>query len=480
MFKKTNRINESSAPKAGFAQLELLTTSVPSDQEYRLVDPDVSCQDLFGEEALEISRFEYANTTKVLGVLVPGGPGGKRKLYSDLVDDLTGVVCYQAHASDHRALSTDTMPICEDLEATAKCIIEYSDNTPYPSNSTTLEKLVLFLQGGPCNAGVNCQGGGVSPRSGQLFFVKVYTIVSGNETILFNDYVREGTKFSTTQMTEEDLIYIKIFDISSGSPVLVQYLGFRVSALHLHQVLGSFKVVGWKSDAFTDEAFASAEIDFHVQFTAPSDTFIVKTIADFGGLLYNNAKAGIFAQGNDVTLGKTNLEAKYIRDNALARTQIIDGTCCIYLQTWCTSPTPSTPMPTPMPTPSPICDPNENLIENGSFEANPVPNGQTKKLSLSAVPGWMSYDGGKLKLYNNVNGVSAPDGNNYAELDDVPGNATEGIYQYINTVKDRIYTLSFYMRARDPNNANSEDEGIVVSLWLWNHPVSLNYFLPQP
>lgn len=454
MFKKQKFVDDSVVHDTKLLPVfQQIDTDIAADLEYTLVDAGVSCRDLF-EDALELSRIEYANTTEVLGVLLPGS-GGKQRLYRELVNDFDGVVCYRPTTSDHRALTThDTYPICENFVATSTCTVKYGEKTPFPTGGG-LKKLNLFLQGGSCNI-VSCRDYGyIAPRCNKDFFIRV---LDANSKTLFSGTVREGSVYTTTEGTDEDVVYIMIYNTSG---VLIQHLGFRVSGLYLHQILGANKVVGWESYATSSNSIATASVHYRVEFVAPSNTFAVKAFTDFGYFYYEN---GSFRAGDDVSLG-INRVAEYPRDKILAKTQIIHSGCCIWLQTWCDpeddTPTPA-PTQTPMPTPLPVCAPGDNLITNGSFEMNLVAVGQSKEFSLSEVPGWSTFDGGPLKLYNNVNGVSAVDGENYAELDDNV-NAVENIYQYVPTVKDYFYTLSFSMRARDPTKADTEDEGIVVS-----------------
>ena len=137
-----------------------------------------------------------------------------------------------------------------------------------------------------------------------------------------------------------------------------------------------------------------------------------------------------------------------------------------------------TPSPTAAPTPSPTftataaptvpptlpaCVTSDaNWVCNGSFELNEVPSGSSQDFSDGLVPGWMSLRG-TMCLVNNRDGVSAPNGSLYAELDCISGGQIEGVYQDIPTVAGQTYAISFIMRARDPSRASLEDEGVNVS-----------------
>ena len=100
------------------------------------------------------------------------------------------------------------------------------------------------------------------------------------------------------------------------------------------------------------------------------------------------------------------------------------------------------------------------MICNGSFEYSVVPFGQSKDFHLSKIPGWTSEfrQDASLRLLNNAD---ASEGSVYASLDSSTN--TEGIYQDVPTIQDQIYTLSWDMRATNPNRADTEDEAIVVS-----------------
>lgn len=112
---------------------------------------------------------------------------------------------------------------------------------------------------------------------------------------------------------------------------------------------------------------------------------------------------------------------------------------------------------------TPICVTSDaNLVCNGSFELNDVPDGGDTDFSDTLVPGWSSLRG-NVCLVDNRDGVAAPDGFNYAELDCIAGNPVEGLFQDIPTEAGQLYRLTFKMRARDPTRATLEDEGVNVS-----------------
>ena len=106
-----------------------------------------------------------------------------------------------------------------------------------------------------------------------------------------------------------------------------------------------------------------------------------------------------------------------------------------------------------------------NLVCNGSFEFNDVPDDGAMDISSAVVLGWKSLTG-MVCLVDNRDGIAAPDGFNYAELDCIAGGPTEGLFQDIPTEAGQIYDLTFMMRARDPAKANTEDEGVNVSFFL--------------
>ncbi|MFY7865150.1 DUF642 domain-containing protein [Roseateles sp.] len=95
----------------------------------------------------------------------------------------------------------------------------------------------------------------------------------------------------------------------------------------------------------------------------------------------------------------------------------------------------------------------QNLVHNGSFEANSLIGGQwTTYKSLS---GW-TIGNNQIELRNNVAG-SAFDGKNFAELD-VYGNSS--ISQAIATIAGQWYELSFSYANRADSNKGAKSNGL--------------------
>jgi hypothetical protein len=103
-----------------------------------------------------------------------------------------------------------------------------------------------------------------------------------------------------------------------------------------------------------------------------------------------------------------------------------------------------------------------NLLVNGSFEATAV--GVGKAAGFQSVAGWTALAGGSIELWNALNGVTATQGVNFAELDYVGG--YDGFYQDVATTAGQAYTLSFDLRSR-PGYAIST-QGVEV---VWNGQV---------
>lgn len=81
----------------------------------------------------------------------------------------------------------------------------------------------------------------------------------------------------------------------------------------------------------------------------------------------------------------------------------------------------------------------------------------------SMVPGWSSTTG-TICLGDNWRGVTAPDGNNYVEIDCQPGRkVVEAIYQDVSTEAGQAYYLSWKMRPQNPKRFDSKDEALNVS-----------------
>ena len=120
-------------------------------------------------------------------------------------------------------------------------------------------------------------------------------------------------------------------------------------------------------------------------------------------------------------------------------------------------------VPTP-PVPEPVCNPDVNLIENGSFEAPPVSGWETVLASNPLLKWLVAYVDPSvadtdtdpthlgLEIQNNVAGA-ASDGNQLAELD---GYHPSKIWQVIPTIAGKEYSLSFDFSAR-PNTGVAEN-----------------------
>jgi hypothetical protein len=104
-----------------------------------------------------------------------------------------------------------------------------------------------------------------------------------------------------------------------------------------------------------------------------------------------------------------------------------------------------------------------NLVQNGSFEANPVANGAAD--NLWSMNGW-TVGGNAVEVRNNVAGT-ASDGSIYVELDTF---ANSWISQTINTSAAAPYTVSFDYSPREFTNAATN--GIEV---LWNGQALATY-----
>ena len=109
------------------------------------------------------------------------------------------------------------------------------------------------------------------------------------------------------------------------------------------------------------------------------------------------------------------------------------------------------------------CGVVHNMVENCSFEQTDVPDKTWLLYNDDDVPGWKSLQGEKLELWGkDFLGVVAPDGHIIHELDaHRSGDKTDGVYQTIQTEKDRIYSVTFSIRARG-NNPDTDDEAIVL------------------
>jgi hypothetical protein len=90
-----------------------------------------------------------------------------------------------------------------------------------------------------------------------------------------------------------------------------------------------------------------------------------------------------------------------------------------------------------------------DLVQNGSFEANTINNGQW---TFNPIADWTSsWSGNQVELRNNVSG-QAYEGKNFVELD---GYGNSSITQNISTVAGKTYTLSFAYNNRIDTNART-------------------------
>ncbi|MCK0164936.1 PEP-CTERM sorting domain-containing protein [Marinobacter sp. S6332] len=97
---------------------------------------------------------------------------------------------------------------------------------------------------------------------------------------------------------------------------------------------------------------------------------------------------------------------------------------------------------------------NANLIQNGSFEDDVIPGNSWQ--SFSDIAGWeANANNERFEIWNNYNGVTAAEGNQFAELNAHPGSGTAfSIFQEFATVTNQSYDISFAYRAR----ANNQEE----------------------
>lgn len=91
-----------------------------------------------------------------------------------------------------------------------------------------------------------------------------------------------------------------------------------------------------------------------------------------------------------------------------------------------------------------------NVLVNGGFENPNVNSGSWQYFSASDVDGW---NGSNIEIWNNLNNVSAFEGNQFAELNSHPGTGQAfTIFQDFSTVQGQTYNVSFAYRARSNNN----------------------------
>ena len=104
--------------------------------------------------------------------------------------------------------------------------------------------------------------------------------------------------------------------------------------------------------------------------------------------------------------------------------------------------------PVDPPTPNPVCEMGENLIKNGSFEAETVTANSGQWQIFSSVSNWIIGLSDGLEIWKNFNGTGvgvAADGTNNVELD---GNNATSITQTAATVPGAIYELKYKYSAR--------------------------------
>jgi len=91
-----------------------------------------------------------------------------------------------------------------------------------------------------------------------------------------------------------------------------------------------------------------------------------------------------------------------------------------------------------------------NLIVNGGFEDNAVASGGWNYFSSANVNGW---EGSNIEIWNHLNGVVAPEGNQHAELNAHPyTGGVFSIYQSFATAIGQTYDVSFFYSARTSSN----------------------------
>lgn len=101
-----------------------------------------------------------------------------------------------------------------------------------------------------------------------------------------------------------------------------------------------------------------------------------------------------------------------------------------------------------------------NLIINGGFENPYVAAGNWNYFSSANVDGWETQNNTNIEIWNDLNGVTAYKGEQFAELNAHPSSdSLFGIYQDFATTVGQTYGLSFAYRARQSN-----DESFNVSI----------------
>jgi hypothetical protein len=90
-----------------------------------------------------------------------------------------------------------------------------------------------------------------------------------------------------------------------------------------------------------------------------------------------------------------------------------------------------------------------NLIVNGSFENNDIPNNSWRPFNAGTVDGW---SGTNMELWDQFQRFKAFDGRQYAELNANGNGGRYSIYQTINTIAGQSYDVSFVYAARRRKN----------------------------
>lgn len=113
-----------------------------------------------------------------------------------------------------------------------------------------------------------------------------------------------------------------------------------------------------------------------------------------------------------------------------------------------------------------------NLIENGGFEDPVIDSGTWQYFVSGDVAGW---DGSNIEIWNDFNGVSAYEGDQFAELNAHPYTGSAfSIFQDLNTVAGQWYELSFAYRARSNDSEAFEVTAADVS-WVINDHTTDNW-----
>ena len=110
------------------------------------------------------------------------------------------------------------------------------------------------------------------------------------------------------------------------------------------------------------------------------------------------------------------------------------------------------------------------LILNGDFENNPLNAGSWRWFNSSQVDGWQ---GSNIEVWHALNGVLAPSGNHFIELNAHGSNSGSwSISQTFATEVGHEYLLSFFYRARANNNEKFNVSVADVNWLLDDHTTS--------